>query len=216
MRYVLHALSCVVAPSMPFLAEHVFQAVRESEDEESVHLARWPEGRATTNFLQRIFGGVGKDTQLLEAMSVARSMVSKALEARDSAKIKVRQPLTSLVLPTSVRLAQEYLDIIADEVNVKRITFGEDLRLDTNVTEELREEGFVRDLIRAIQAARKDAGLNPHDTAKLIIDASQEVQKLIRKYPEVTDVTKSAIEFDSVAVAKHRIGEYDVSVVVKK
>ncbi|MDP2649038.1 MAG: class I tRNA ligase family protein, partial [bacterium] len=47
LRYVLHALSLVMAPPMPFFAEHLFQAVREGEDEESVHLAAWPEARAT-------------------------------------------------------------------------------------------------------------------------------------------------------------------------
>jgi len=42
LRYVLHTLSRVIAPTMPFYAEYLFQAVREEEDEESVHLAAWP------------------------------------------------------------------------------------------------------------------------------------------------------------------------------
>jgi isoleucyl-tRNA synthetase len=54
LRYVLHTLSRVMAPSMPFFAEHLFQAVRESEDEESVHLAAWPRPLATVNFLRKI------------------------------------------------------------------------------------------------------------------------------------------------------------------
>src|SRR3989344_7576926 len=82
LRYVLHSLSRVMAPSMPFLAEHIFQAVRESEDEESVHLAMWQEV-PTLAF---------DPVEVLTKMFNARAVVSRALEIRDKAGIKVRQP----------------------------------------------------------------------------------------------------------------------------
>ncbi|MBI4079681.1 class I tRNA ligase family protein, partial [Candidatus Kaiserbacteria bacterium] len=180
LRYVLNALSLVMAPSMPFLAEHIFQAVREEEDEESVHLATWPEGRATLNFLQRIFGGGGEDKKVLEAMSLARSLVSKALEARDSAKIKVRQPLQKLTID-SEQLAEEFLALIRDEVNVKQIVLGKQFALDTNITNELREEGAVRDTIRLVQDARKAAKLHHSEHGKVSIQVPAGDRSVVEK-----------------------------------
>ena len=43
LRYVLHTLSIVIAPAMPFIAEEIFRGLRETFDVESVHLADWPE-----------------------------------------------------------------------------------------------------------------------------------------------------------------------------
>jgi isoleucyl-tRNA synthetase len=56
LRYVLACALARDGADMPFFAEYLFQAVREGEDEESVHLAMWPEGLATANFLSRNFG----------------------------------------------------------------------------------------------------------------------------------------------------------------
>ena len=49
--------------------------------------------------------------------------------------------------------------------------FGEELVLDKKLTKGLREEGFVRELIRFVQAARKKAGLNVDDRIKLSVSA---------------------------------------------
>ena len=178
--YTLHALSLVMAPSMPFLAEHVFQTVREGEDEESVHLARWPEGRATANFLQRIFGRGGADEQLIATMSLARDVVSKALEARDSAKIKVRQPLQKLTVDGE-RLAEDFLQLIRDEVNVKEILFGKDMALDTTITPALREEGVIRDTVRLVQDARKAAKMQPGERGAVSIQVPHEDIEIVKK-----------------------------------
>src|SRR6185369_6126974 len=106
MRYVLHALSRVMAPTMPFFAEYLFQAVRESEDEESVHLSMWPEGRATANFFSRLLRRKTENQLLLEAMGVARSIVTSALEEREKAGIKIRQPLATLSIPADSKLPE--------------------------------------------------------------------------------------------------------------
>ncbi|MBI2610585.1 isoleucine--tRNA ligase [Candidatus Kaiserbacteria bacterium] len=178
LRHVLHTLSRVMAPSTPFFAEHLFQAVKEEGDEESVHLAEWPEAKAK-GFLARLFGE--KDV-ILDEMAKAREIVSEALEARDAAKLKVRQPLASLTVPASSKLAQEYLDIIADEVNVKRVLFGENLSLDTNVTPELREEGIVRDTIRLVQDARKAARMKAGEHGSVSIEVLQENRSIVEQH----------------------------------
>ena len=85
-------------------------------------------------------------------------------------QIKVRQPLSKLTYPGD-KLDDFYEQIIKDEVNVKEVENGEELVLDKTLTKELKEEGYARDLIRAIQSARKNAGLNMDDHIKLSISA---------------------------------------------
>ncbi|MBI4088296.1 isoleucine--tRNA ligase [Candidatus Kaiserbacteria bacterium] len=166
LRYVLHRLSLVMAPSMPFFAEYLFQAIREGEDEESVHLATWPEARATANFIRRILGRGNPNAQLLAAMQAARSIVSQALEEREKAGIKVRQSLWKLSIPSDSPISDEYLDVIAGEVNVVDvIKEGSVVKLDTEITDELRREGLNREAKRAIQGARREKNLKPNDLA---------------------------------------------------
>src|SRR3989344_5062549 len=181
LRYVLHTLARVTAPSIPFFAEHLFQAVRESEDEESVHLAMWPEARATANFIMRLLGQGSGDAQLIVAMEAARRIVTQALEAREKAGIRVRQPLASLSVPSGTTLPQEYLSIIADEVNVKRVEAGKDIALDTNITEELRDEGILRDTIRLVQDARKAAKLKAGERGAVSILISEENRPVVER-----------------------------------
>jgi isoleucyl-tRNA synthetase len=184
MRYVLHRLSLVLAPSMPFYAEYLFQEIRETEDEESVHLASWPEPHATAHFFARLLGEGATNEKLLDAMTAARSVVTAALEAREKAGIKIRQPLSTLFIPETVNLNAELLSIIASEINVKTVTFTKEsvIALDTEISETLKEEGFVRELIRAIQSARKDAGLSPHNKIKLLLGGDEAVRVIVEKH----------------------------------
>ncbi len=203
MRYVLHRVSLVMAPTMPFFAEHLFQAVREGEDEESVHLAMWPEATATPNFIQRIVGQGSDNEKLIAAMKVARDIVSQALEAREKAGIKVRQPLALLTIPKGVALTDEYLSIVADEVNVKKVTVGVSISLDTNITPELKQQGEARDMLRIIQDVRKRKGLKPGQPAKLLVtkDTAQSLLKFDALVSEFFDTANVKVhttlnEFD--------------------
>ena len=187
LRYVLHTLSRVMAPAMPFFAEHLFQAVREEEDEESVHLAMWPE-----------MPKLGFDMEnALVSMFAARLIVTQALEARDKAGIKVRQPLASLSIPGGAMLGQEYLMVIASEVNVKQVVAGNQFALDTAITPELKEEGFVRDTIRAVQAFRKEKGMKPGETGTYVAKVSPNERVIVEKYLEhIQKSTHTTIEFE--------------------
>src|ERR1035437_337628 len=107
LRYVLHTLSIIIAPAMPFIAEEVFLGVREEGDPESVHLADWPEIRDVP------------DTEILTAMAQVRALISEALMLRQKAGIKVRQPLASLTVLEEV--PEDLKIFIFDEINVKNI-----------------------------------------------------------------------------------------------
>ncbi len=157
--FVLRELSKIMAPFAPFMAEHVWQELKQEGDEESVHLTMWPQV-ANVGFFSTLLGR--KDT-VLDDMVMVRDIVSQALEARDTAKIKVRQPLASLTVPRSAAVADEYYPIIAEEVNVKEIIIGETLMLDMIISDALREEGMLRNIVRDIQAFRKESNLSPRD-----------------------------------------------------
>lgn len=159
LRYVLKQLALLMAPVMPFYAEYLFQRVREKDDAESVHLMAWPKDREV-------------DSVVCGEMSIVREFVTLALEARTRANIKVRQPLSEL--RTSVELGAPYAKIVADEINVKAVVYDPSLidriSLNTVITPELKQEGNVRELTRAIQEARKEMGLKQENSITLSID----------------------------------------------
>jgi isoleucyl-tRNA synthetase len=166
LRYVLKNLALLMAPAMPFYAEHLFLSVREEHDAESVHLMAWPKG-----------GEV--DAVVVGEMSIVREFVTLALEARTKANIKVRQPLPTLY--TNIEIEPEYASIVASEINVKAVIYDASLqdrvRLDTEITPELKQEGNVRELMRAIQDARKEKGLQPED--RIILAVSDATKALM-------------------------------------
>ena len=146
LRSTLKHLALMSAPAMPFIAEEIYQVVRAPKDPESVHLALWPNGGTV-------------DTEVLTKMAETRDVVSRALELRAQKNIKVRQPLASLT--TTQPFTEEYAALIRDEVNVKELKQGSELSLDTILTDELIKEGQIREVIRALQDARKEAGCDP-------------------------------------------------------
>jgi len=196
LRFVLHRLSLVIAPTMPFFAEYLFQSIREEEDEESVHLATWPEVSYQPTFWRKLFGRDDARTTL-KGMEEARALVTQALEARDKASIKVRQPLGRLFVPVASKLPKALLEVIAEEVNVKSIEKkGSTVTLDTTLTDELREEGFVRDTIREIQAYRKEQKLRPGEPAVYRVQTSPENRAIIEKNRgHIEKTTHTTIEF---------------------
>ena len=171
LHYVLVYLSEILAPFVPFLAEELYQKMTGSES--SVHLLDWPKA-----------GEI--DEEVLEQMGRTREIITEGLALRmqkseTEEQIKVRQPLSKLVY-SGERLPEFYEQIIAEEVNVKKVEQGDETMLDKTLTEELLAEGFVRELIRFVQSARKKAGLNVDDRIKLSVehDLSFEQKEILK------------------------------------
>lgn len=185
-RHVLLQFSKMIAPLMPFVAEDIYQQVKETGGRESVHLEEWP---AVEDWKE--------EKRILADMDEVRKIVSLGLEARSHAGIKVRQPLQKLQITDSkLRGQNELLDLIRDEVNVKEITFGETMMLDTALTQELREEGMVRELVRNIQEMRRDMELKPKNVIRcqvmgdvVIESAVSRLQKQLQKDVNARTIT---------------------------
>lgn len=195
LRAIVRDFAIILAPFMPFAAEEVFGRVKYSRDAESVHLMSLPVVRSLS----------ADERNVLTAMKEVRAVVSLGLEARSAAKIKVRQPLASLTVRDSGLVADAAMStLIKDEVNVKEIiadpALAEAIKLDTALTPALKEEGQMRELVRAVQEARKSAKMMPQDTVILCLDTDTVGRALANKYlGEISRIAGVAsIEFKKV------------------
>ncbi|MGW3962419.1 isoleucine--tRNA ligase [Amycolatopsis sp. NPDC005003] len=244
---VLEVTSRVAAPLLPLTTEVVWRGLTGGR---SVHLTDWPNAN-----------DLPADAALVHAMDRVRQVASSALSLRKANKLRVRLPLSSLVVAASdAETMGAFADILRDEVNVKAVELttdvaahggfevavnaraagprlGKDVQtvikavkagdwsfqggavvaagialqegeferrlvakgggaaaelpggsglvlIDTEVTPELAAEGLVRDLVRVVQQARRDAGLDVADRIALTVDAPAEVVEAARTHEE--------------------------------
>lgn len=218
LHYVLVRLTYVLAPFTPFLAEELYHNL--TGDSQSVHLQDWL--------------SAGRVNQLeISRMADVRTIVNEALALRAGAGIKIRQPLASLHIKVDgegVRLQDEHLAIIKDEVNVKDVTvaYSEetktqkaiDLQLDTTITPPLRREGLMRETIRVVQNARKQAGLQVDDRIYLTIGTTDaELRQAIAEFSTI--IMAETLAVDHKLTTDHttttsKVDGIDVSVAVHK
>ena len=247
------------APFVPFMTEEIYQNLVVNLDKsapESVHLALFPQYHSEM-----------VDSDLEKNMDIVLDVVVDGRAARNSANIKNRQPLGHMYVKTKEPLAQRYIDIIAEELNVKKVSFTEStdgligysmkpqlrtlgpkygklvpkikeylanadgstivpkLRkgeaftftidgteislnendvlvevversgfvtetsensnmavvLDTNLTPELIEEGFVREIVSKVQTMRKEAGFEVMDRISLGFKGNDKIAAVIDK-----------------------------------
>lgn len=242
---VLEVLCRVSAPLLPLLSDTIYAGLTEGP---SVHLADWPTHTALPH-----------DVELVRSMDRVREVCSVALSIRKAHSRRVRLPLSQLAVshPDSAEL-MSFVDIIADEVNVKKVTlvtevsgaaaavlqaipgalgprlgartqdvikavksgnwrqegeqvFAGDIELfageytlkmvaaegsassalgdglgmvtlDIEITPELAAEGTARDLIRLVQQARREAGLEVSDRIEITLGVSESVRRQIKPF----------------------------------
>ena len=247
----------LAAPMIPFMTEDIYQnLVRKvnASAPESIHLCDYPVADDAL---------INKDLE--NAMDEVLNVVELGRAARNGSKIKNRQPLGKMYVGVPKELSEEFLEIIEDELNVKKVEFVNDsssyvsyifkpqlktlgpkygkllggirnalqnldgskakrdldekgaitltvdgneivlapedllietiqkegyqaesangytVVLDTNLTDELIEEGFVRELISKVQTMRKDAGFEVMDTIKLYSSGNDKISAILAK-----------------------------------
>lgn len=218
LHYVLTRLSIILAPFVPFLSEELFLKLTGGELGESVHLLDWPKNGAVN---ETVLNDMSKTRKVVEHGLGLRMFKSDTQEA-----VKVRQPLLSLSY-TGHKLPDFLESIIAEEVNVKAVhhSHPEDenfqVTIDKNITPELKREGLMRELVRQIQTARKDAGLNVDNRISLAISsADDEIIKMLSEFEDIivsetlaVDMNTSAkYGFEKVVV----VDGYDVGIALSK
>ena len=210
LHYVLVRLSYMLAPFTPFLAEELYHNL--TGDNESIHLKDWlPAGEI--------------DNSMLRDMNALRTAVNDGLSKRASEGIKVRQPLASAKLintisqDTSAEVAQFLIDIAKDELNVKSVEIVTDSEsesaqpsvvYDLTITPELKREGLMREIVRHVQSARKQAGLQIDD--RIVLNISSDDSEISQAIDAFADVIKSetlAVELNSVVNESEK---YDVKI----
>ena len=255
----LLTLSKLFAPFTPFLAEELYLNLK-ADGEESIHLADWPEVDEEE-----------MDRELEDHIQQVRSLTALGRKARNRAEIKVRQPLSQLIVRPKgdmKDLGGESLQLLKEELNLKEVSFKDDLDeyyapvvkpdfsalgpkfgsdaqkigdrveeedseliataledqgkfslkidgetfeltadevevnhepkpnyvrvednnyvllLNVELTEELRQEGYVRELIRRIQQLRKEAGFEVTDRIELYCKADQAINGAIQEHTD--------------------------------
>lgn len=179
-RWVLRKFAKILAPFAPFHAEWLWERTKRDSDPVSVHLSNWCTMRDI-------------DMKVLEEMETVRKLITKALEARKKSGVNVRQPLAALKFSISTfqfSNNSDLLQLVADELNVKEVLPSKDMKesldveLDLTMTPELIEEGKLREIVREMQKARKNAGLIAGTFTPAIITASPEERAIIEKFAE--------------------------------
>jgi isoleucyl-tRNA synthetase len=211
LHYVLTHLSLVLAPFTPFLAEELYRKLTGGE---SVHLRYWP----TADTVNQL---------VLTEMQHTREAITAGLAQRAEAGIRVRQPLAGATLRNAFDPGQpadtyaEYLDIISEELNVKQVKLADRamagntdsvlIDLDMSLTPELKQEGLMREIVRHVQQARKQAGLEVDDRINLSLKTTDKEITTVLRNVHFTGVIKQ----ETLAQQLDEAGKYDFTTTVK-
>ena len=129
---VLKGLSKLIAPITPFVSEEIYQNLT---GEESVHLATFP------SYNEKLI-----KSEIETRMDLVRDLISLGRNVREEEKIKVRQPISEVILDgKNKEILKGLEDLIKEELNVKEIVFEQDLTkyMDFQVKPNFKEAGKI-------------------------------------------------------------------------
>ncbi len=209
---VLMAMSRLYAPFMPFIAEHIYQVLKNEEMDPSVHMAFYSIPKEWS------------DATVIESMRSVQTVVTLGRELRATHKLPLRQPLATLqIVESSAEMSDSMLDLIAQELQIDTVetvgradssfVFAEGgnvkLGLDTRMTDDLKDRGEANELRRIIQDLRKQSGLQPKDKAfAFVASLDERVGALVQSQLASTHIVYEAA--NEPLLAKTKEGEREV------
>jgi isoleucyl-tRNA synthetase len=228
----LIALSKLLAPFIPFLAEELYQNLvgPVKNEPESVHLADFPVADATKI-----------DKQLAADTRLAMKISSLGRAARSQAGIKVRQPLAKLLVKVTSegqkrairRLAYQVLE----EVNVKQLDIVDAMpvtdwplvsegdltvMLDTDIPPELAAEGMAREIVRRLQTMRRSAGFDIADHITTYYQGDAYLKQVMADFAEyirqetLSEQLVEGVPEEGAFTESYKLSGYDLLLGVKR
>jgi isoleucyl-tRNA synthetase len=230
-------LAKLLAPFTPFLAEELYQnlvVTSGADAPDSVHLADYPEADVS-----RI------DVSLSASMRLAMKVSSIGRSARAQAAIKVRQPLAEAIV-TSLSAAEQaglekLADSIIEELNVKKLGFAADaasldaeaystisegpvaVAIDKRLSQELADEGLVREITHRLQGLRKTAGYEIADNIVTYFETDEHTERVVADWTGYItretlskEIVKGVPEETSVTAESFKLEGHPVKLGVKK
>ena len=111
---VLEGLCRLMAPISPFITEEIYRNLTGCE---SVHLADYP-----------VVDKTKYQDKIEEKMDLVRDLISLGRNAREEAKIKVRQPISEVIIDSkNKKIISDLVELIKEELNVKEVVFEDNL-----------------------------------------------------------------------------------------
>ncbi len=232
----LVTLAKLMAPFTPFIAEEMYRNLVRAHDPsapDSVHLSEFP-----TADMSKI------DQRLTEDVHLAMKICSLGRSARSAAGIKVRQPLSRVIVGAHSTAEREGIDRvkaqILEELNVKAIEFvdspegladnaslktseegGYLIAIDTAITPELADEGLAREIVHRLQTMRKNAGFDIADYITTYYKRSDMIERVLQAWGSyIQQETLSRELLDGIPedayTESHRIGGEKMELGVKR
>jgi isoleucyl-tRNA synthetase len=178
---VLEVAARLAAPLLPLITEVIWRGVT---GERSVHLTDWPEA-----------GELPKDADLVADMDLVREVASAASSLRKAKKLRVRLPLPKLTVAVdNPRRLEPYLDLLADELNVKQVELTDDIaaygRFELTVNAKVAGPRLGKDVQAAIKAVKaREAVVNADGTmtaGPAVLQPDEYNSRLVAADPDYT------------------------------
>lgn len=196
--YVFIETLKLLAPFAPFITEYIYkELVGEHTNNlpDSIHLCDYPEH--DQKFLE-------ENEFILKEMEIVRSICEMGLSIRTNQNIKLKQPLEKIQIKSNNEIINTFSgwieEIILDELNIKALeevieidesSNGDTLtnsdlkisiKIELKISDELKQEGILREIIRFIQSERKTLGLEANNSINInYYTNSENIKVLISK-----------------------------------
>ncbi|MEK6904621.1 MAG: isoleucine--tRNA ligase [Nanoarchaeota archaeon] len=198
----------------PFISECLYQKlkVKFNLKEESISFYDWPE--ADRKLI---------DNDLEERFQITQKIIQNILSLRAEKQIGVRWPLSEATVDIGdLSLVKGFEEIIKVQANIKELKVKKgnfQVKLNTEITKELEEEGFFREITRRIQALRKKAGLKREDRIELILNSSYSLKKFEKEFRDkvgAVDIKFSVPKERHMIYSKEKIKDQEFEVAFDK